>query len=204
MRVGCILNKRCEPFAPLSLIPGGKVHKAGDGWIRQESVERIPIAQNKVSQDQPLSFKDRHLLSCLLLVCCAIRRHPVLLPLYARSSVFFKGFREEIGRRASSLFEANRLRKTFGDTEQFDRDLTCRGRTSITSQPLCPRKPIMGPLHAGKGNRLSGEAGRGGRGNLDFDTLMTHQLDARTSVVPTAPVTPEQGCRTDDERMQQH
>src|SRR5436305_14167658 len=69
MGVGCILNKQCEPSAPLALIPGGKVHKAGDGWIRQESVERIPIAQDKVSQDKPLSCKGRHLLSRFPLVC---------------------------------------------------------------------------------------------------------------------------------------
>ena len=91
MGIGCLLNQPSEPLVPLSLIPGGKVHKAGDGWIRQESVERIPIAQNKVSQDQPLSFKGRHLLSRFLLVCCALRRRLVLLPLYERSRAFFKG-----------------------------------------------------------------------------------------------------------------
>jgi hypothetical protein len=48
------------------------VHKAGDGWIRQERVERIPIGEDNVSQDQPLSFKDWHLLSRFLLVCCAL------------------------------------------------------------------------------------------------------------------------------------
>jgi len=33
---------------------------------------------------------------------------------------------------------------------------------------------------------------------------MAQELYARTSVVPTAPVTPEQGCRTEDEWMQEH
>src|SRR6266852_1049864 len=123
MEVGCILNKPCEPFAPLSLIPGGKVHKACDGWIRQESVERLPIAQDKVSQDKPLSFKGRHLLSRFLPVCfrsddvrcsCHCTRGPEL---------FSSDSATRLAQRASSLFEANRLSKIFGDTEQFNRDL---------------------------------------------------------------------------------
>jgi len=68
MRVGCILDKGCEPLVTFSLIPGGKVREACDGWIRQERVECIPIGQDKVSQDKSLSFKGRHLLSRFLLV----------------------------------------------------------------------------------------------------------------------------------------
>ena len=40
--------------------------------------------------------------------------------------------------------------------------------------------------------------------DLYLDTLMAQQLYTHTSVVPTAPVSPEQGRRTDDERMQEH
>ena len=38
-----------------------------------------------------------------------------------------------------------------------------------------------------------------GRFHLHLHALMTHQLDARASVEPTAPVTPEERRRTDDE-----
>ena len=114
------------------------MHKAGDGWIRQESVERIPIAGDKVSQEKPLSFKDRHLLSRFLLVC--FRSDDVRCSCYCtRGPAFFsRDSARRLAGRASSLFEANRLSKTFGDTEQFDRDLAGRGRTDITSQTRCP------------------------------------------------------------------
>jgi len=39
---------------------------------------------------------------------------------------------------ASSLFEANRLSNSFGDTEQFDRDLARSFRTNIASETRCP------------------------------------------------------------------
>src|SRR5258708_61165 len=62
----------------------------------------------------------------------------------------------------------------------------------------------MCPLGTGKGRRLDGQASGGGRSDLYLDALMAQQLHARTSVVPTAPVTPEHRFRPDDERMQEH
>ena len=62
----------------------------------------------------------------------------------------------------------------------------------------------MGTLGTGKGHGFASRASGGGRPDLHLDALLAQELYARTSVVPTAPVTPEQGCRTDDERMQEH
>ena len=94
--------------------------------------------------------------------------------------------------------------KVFWDAEQSDRDPASREGTRIASQPLCPRKPIVGTLGTGKGRRFDDEAGRGGRFNLDLDTLMAHQLDACTSMGATTPVTPSNGLSPDDQWMQQH
>jgi hypothetical protein len=69
------------------------VHVSGNGWIGQERIERIPIRRNEVSQDQPLRFNGRHLLSRFLPVWCALGRRSMLLPLYARFRAVFKGFR---------------------------------------------------------------------------------------------------------------
>ncbi len=62
----------------------------------------------------------------------------------------------------------------------------------------------MCTLGTGKGRRLDGQAGRGGRLDLYLDTLMAQQLDARASVGPTTPVSPSDRLRTNDQWMQQH
>lgn len=69
------------------------MHVTGNGWIGQERIERIPIRRNEVSQDQPLRFNGRHLLSRFLPVWCALGRRSMLLPLYARFRAVSKGFR---------------------------------------------------------------------------------------------------------------
>ena len=63
---------------------------------------------------------------------------------------------------------------------------------------------MMGTLGAGKGHRFGSQTGGDGRPDLYLDALMAQELDARPSVGPTAPVAPEEGGRTDDERMQEH
>ena len=45
-------------------------------------------------------------------------------------------------------------------------------------------------------------AGRAGRFELHFEALVAQELHARASMLPTAPVLPEQGSRTDEERVQ--
>ena len=94
--------------------------------------------------------------------------------------------------------------KGLRDTEQLDRHPSSREGTRIAGQPFCPREPRVGTVGTGKGRRRDSEAGRGGRFDLDLDALMAHQLDARPSVVPTVPVTPENGFRPNDQWMQQH
>ena len=94
--------------------------------------------------------------------------------------------------------------KDLRDAKQLDRHPSSRRGTRIASQPLCPREPIVGTLGTGKRRRReSSEVGRSGRFDLDLDPLMTHQLDARPSVEPAPPVTPEKRLRTHDKRVQQ-
>jgi hypothetical protein len=59
-------------------------------------------------------------------------------------------------------------------------------------------------LGTGKGRRLDGWAGRADRLDLYLDALPAQQLHALPSMLPPAPVFPEQGHRTDDEWRQQH
>ena len=94
--------------------------------------------------------------------------------------------------------------KGFWNAKQPDRHPSSREGTRIASQPLCPRKPIVGALGTRKRRRFDREAGRSGRFDLDLDALMAQELYACTSVVPTAPVAPEQGHRADSERMQEY
>jgi hypothetical protein len=77
------LNHTDKPLILLVLVLGGKVHTAVDGWVRHQSVERIPITQNKVPQDKPLSFQDRPLPSIYFLFCLVACRMPAG-PLYQR------------------------------------------------------------------------------------------------------------------------
>jgi len=39
---------------------------------------------------------------------------------------------------------------------------------------------------------------------LDFYTLLTEQMHTGTAMIPATPITPLQGCRTDDEGMEEH
>jgi hypothetical protein len=103
-----------------------------------------------------------------------------------------------------SCRQTERDGKAFWDAEQSDCHPPSREGTRIASQPLCPRKSRVCALGTRKGRRSNGETGAGGRPDLDLDALMAHQLDARPSVVPTTPVTPENGFRPNDQWMQQH
>ncbi len=60
----------------------------------------------------------------------------------------------------------------------------------------------MGTLSAGKRREPDGECGRL-RLHLDHHLLMAQKLDAGTSLLPPAPVTPEYGSRADYYWMQQ-
>ena len=62
----------------------------------------------------------------------------------------------------------------------------------------------MSTLRTAKGYKFDSQAGGDGRPDLYLDALMAQELDACPSVGPTAPVAPEQGRRTNDERMQEY
>ena len=81
------------------------------------------------------------------------------------------------------------------DAEQSDRHPSRSLGRCIASQSLCPRKPMMGTLGAGKGHRFGSQTGGDGRPDLYLDALMAQELDARPSVGPTTPVTPEERIR---------
>jgi hypothetical protein len=106
--------------------------------------------------------------------------------------------------RWSSRRQTERGGKAFWDAAQSDHHQTRCWRTRIASQPFCPREPIMGTLCPGKGCVGDHSAGGDEWPNLYLNTLRAQQLDAGSSVEPTAPVTPEQRSRSDDERMQEH
>ena len=106
--------------------------------------------------------------------------------------------------RRSSYCQPERGRKAFWDAKQPDCHLPRGGNASIASQSFFPRKARMRPLRTGKGRRRTREQGRGGRFDLDLDALRAHQLDACPAVRATTPVTPSDGLRADDKRMQKH
>jgi hypothetical protein len=58
------------------------------------------------------------------------------------------------------------------DAEQSDRHPSRSLGRCIASQSLCPGKPSMGTLCAGKGCRLDSQARRSGRPDLDLDATL--------------------------------
>ena len=62
----------------------------------------------------------------------------------------------------------------------------------------------MGALCSGKRHWLDSKGGGSGGTDLDSNTLLAHQLDARLSVLPPTPVAPEDGERPNDEGMQEN
>ena len=93
--------------------------------------------------------------------------------------------------------------ESFWDAEQLDGDLAiCRG-TRIASQSLVKVEPIMRALRTGKRRRRGVRAHGESLLHLHLEVLAA-QRQARTSMVPTTPVPPEERFRPDDEWMQQH
>ncbi len=99
--------------------------------------------------------------------------------------------------------QAERGGKGFWDAEQLDGDLAiCRG-TRIASQSLLKVETIMRALRTGKRRRRGIRAHGESLLYLHLEVLAA-QRQARTSMVPTTPVPPEERFRPDDEWMQQY
>lgn len=90
------------------------------------------------------------------------------------------------------------------DATQSDRHLTSRWRPSIASESLWPGESIMRPLCPRKGHDVPSQAAGSGGTDLDAHPLLAHQLHASSSVLPSAPVAPEDGQRPESEGMQEH
>ena len=102
-----------------------------------------------------------------------------------------------------SRCQTERSRKAFWNAEQSDRHLASREGTRIASQPLLPRESSVAPAAHGKGAKVRHSGGRAAP-RPHFEALAAQELHTRASMLPTAPVLPEQGSRTDEERVQQH
>jgi hypothetical protein len=90
--------------------------------------------------------------------------------------------------------------------EELDADQPLAWCTRIPHQALCPRASNVRPLRSRLDHRRRRGAVLGGRlpGMAHLDVLSTHTLHAGASMLSPAPVSPEQGCQTDDKRMHQH
>ncbi len=83
--------------------------------------------------------------------------------------------------------------------EESDRyPARCWG-SRVASQPLLKAETIMRTLRTGKGRRRESWAGRTPGLHLHLHLRLPEQLLARTSMVPTTPVSPKQGRRPNDE-----
>lgn len=112
-----------------------------------------------------------------------------------------------LAERASSLSEANRLSNSFGDTEQFDADLTRPCASRVASQAGHPREARVSTLGARKDHlRVGGRKGsRCWCGQQAYlNSLVAHKLQAGASVFSATPIPPKQRGGTNLERMQQH
>ncbi len=94
--------------------------------------------------------------------------------------------------------------KAFCDAEQSDHHLARCWDARIASQPLLKRQPIMRPLRPGQRRRWERWSGRKPRFYPHLQVLVTKQLHTRPSMLPPAPILPEDGERSDDQWMQEY
>ena len=103
-----------------------------------------------------------------------------------------------------SLSLAERGGKAECRAEESDRyPARCWG-SRVASQPLLKAETIMRTLRTGKRCRRESWAGRTPGLHLHLHLRLPEQLLARTSMVPTTPVSPKQGRRPNDEGRQEH
>jgi len=103
----------------------------------------------------------------------------------------------------SSRGQAERGGKDCWNAEQLDPHARSLWRTSIASQSLVPREPIMGPLRTGKGRRRSRRGSLARLFHLHLHPLAATELDGSLPIVPATPILPEHGSRSNAEGMQQ-
>jgi hypothetical protein len=90
--------------------------------------------------------------------------------------------------------------------EELDSDLLLCWCTRIASQALCPREPKVRPLRPRKDRRRRRGAALAGQDlcKPHLAVLIAHKLYTGASMLSPAPVTPEEGSRATDERVEQH
>ncbi len=105
---------------------------------------------------------------------------------------------------ALSRRQTERDGKTFWDAEESNGHAARCWDSRIANQPLLKVETIMRSLCTGQGRRSEIRAGREPLLSLHLHTLGTQQLSAHPSMVPTTPISPEQGRGTDNKGMQEH
>src|SRR5258708_2424002 len=105
---------------------------------------------------------------------------------------------------ALSRRQTEREGKAFWDAEESNGHAARCWDSRIANQPLLKVETIMRSLCTGQGRRSEIRAGREPLLSLYLHTLGTQQLSAHPSMVPTTPISPEQGRGTDNKGMQEH
>jgi hypothetical protein len=92
----------------------------------------------------------------------------------------------------------------FWNPEQLDRDRASRWGTGIASQSLLPREAVVSSLRTGKRQWRIHQEGGESSSHQYLQMLLAQKLHTHSSMLSPAPVTPEEGGRADDERVEQH
>jgi hypothetical protein len=91
--------------------------------------------------------------------------------------------------------------KAFWNPKKPDGDPRSSGTTSSACQSLLKTEARMSPLCSGEKRDRAGWISARRQGDLDLQTLIAQELDAGPLIPSSAPVAPEQGSRSDGERM---
>lgn len=91
-------------------------------------------------------------------------------------------------------------------SKELDADGLLGWRSRIASEALCPREPKVRPLRSRKDHRRRCGAPLAGRVlcTPHLDVLITHTLHTRPPMLPSTPITPEEGSGADGAWVQQH
>jgi hypothetical protein len=92
----------------------------------------------------------------------------------------------------------------FWDAEELNGGSASGRGTGVARQPCFPRQAIMGTLRTRQDGRRGVWLGRRGLRQGDLHPLVAQQGHAGATIKPSTPILPEQGSRSNPERMQQH